>query len=156
MVHEGENCAAFIGKADCSVSHDSDSGGEIDRGDPVGRARSTMMFGRLVRARMYSRSPPCGEIDCQGRWQRETFWSVQAGASGPPGRAPAGGDAARTLHQTLNVLQANARFAYNPARKIVWNPSRYIFSDSAKGLVWLRQAGNVGSVSCLSGEPRLV
>jgi hypothetical protein len=38
MVHEGENCAAFIGKADCSVSHDSDSGGEIDRGDPVGRA----------------------------------------------------------------------------------------------------------------------
>ena len=35
-------------------------------------------------------------------------------------------------------------------------PSRHIFSDSAKGLVWLRQAGKVGSVSCLSGEPRLV
>jgi hypothetical protein len=41
MVNEGEHCAAFISKADCSVSHNSDSAGKIDSRDPVGRAELT-------------------------------------------------------------------------------------------------------------------
>jgi len=51
-------------------------------------------------------------------------------------------------------LHAQARFAYNAFEKTSLESfSTHFFYDSAKGLFWLRQEGNAGSVSGLSGDP---
>jgi hypothetical protein len=51
-------------------------------------------------------------------------------------------------------LHAQARFAYNACEKTSLESfSTHFFYDSAKGLFWLRQEGNAGSVSGLSGDP---
>jgi hypothetical protein len=47
-----------------------------------------------------------------------------------------------------------ARFAYNSCEKTSLESfPTHFFYDSAKSLLWLRQEGNAGSVSRLSGEP---
>jgi hypothetical protein len=51
-------------------------------------------------------------------------------------------------------LHAQASLAYNPCEKISFaSLSRLLLYDSTQGLLWLKQEGNAGSSSGLSGEP---